>query len=103
MVSGPATRLGKALPAAIAQVDDLRAEGARIDQFEVDVHAGREVERPATDDDGVDEHPELVDQPTLDARGGELRAADADERVRQRGDLLLEAARRQPRVALHGV
>ena len=67
---------------------------------------GWQERRPATDDDGIAEHAQLVDEAELERLRGQAGAADRDVlagRVERRGDLLGDGALGEPGVALEGV
>jgi len=70
----------------------VRAERPGLDQVERDVFGDRRQERrPATDDDRIAEHAQLVDKAELDSRRGQAGAADRDilvGRVERRSCLL---------------
>src|SRR6266516_720914 len=64
---------------AVAEVDDPRAEGASLDEFEIDPALALGKERNATaNQHRVDHGPVLVDQAQGGRLGGERRAADRD-------------------------
>src|SRR3954468_13052146 len=96
--------LAAALLPPVAQVDDARVEGARLEQLEVDLLVERREERrAAAHQDGMDEQLELVDEPEPGVAPRERGAADADDAVRllpHPRELLREALGREPRVAL---
>src|SRR6266704_3908583 len=98
-------RLGLARHAA-AEVDNSRAEGAGLDEFEVHPALALGEERNATaDQHRVDPGPVLVDQTQRGRLGGESRAADRDVALLRLGsqplDLLRHAAGGQAGIALH--
>src|SRR5580698_2687097 len=63
------SRRGRAPP--VPEVDDLR-EGLRLDEFEVEsLRQWREVRGTATQHDGTDEQPVLIDEVFLGKGGGE--------------------------------
>src|SRR5450756_410543 len=91
---------------AVAQVDDSRAEGARLDEFEIHPALALGKERNATaNQHRVDPGPVLVDQTQRGRLGGERRAADRDVALPRLGsqplDLLRQAAGGQAGIALH--
>src|SRR6201986_1867805 len=90
---------------AVAEVDDSRAEGAGLDEFEIHPALALGKERNATaHQPRVDPGPVLVDQAQRGRLGGESRAADRDVALRRLGsqplDLLPPAAGGQPRGGL---
>src|ERR1700742_1463145 len=82
---------------AVAEVDDSRAEGAGLGEFEVHPALALGEERDATaDQHRVDPGPVLVDQAQRGRLGGEGRTADRDVTFARPGpqplDLLRQAA-----------
>src|SRR3984893_3287217 len=64
---------------AVAEVDDSRAEGAALDEFEIHPALALGKERNSTaNQHRVDPGPVLVDQTQRGRLGGESRAADRD-------------------------
>src|SRR5664280_3119011 len=83
---------------AVAEVDDARAEGAGLDEFEIHPALALGKVRSATaNQHRVDPGPVLVDQTQRGRLGGARRAADRDVAITRLGsqplDLLREAAR----------
>src|SRR5665213_764695 len=90
---------------AVAEVDDSRAEGTGLDEFETHPAPALREERNATaNQHRVDPGPVLVDQIQRGRLGGESRAADRDGALPPLGsqplDLLRQAAGGQAGVAL---
>src|SRR4051795_44531 len=84
-------------PNAVAEVDDLRGEGARLDELEIHPLLGlREVGDAAAHENRVDPDPVFVDQTQGGHLGGESRSADRDVAFPRLGsqplDFLGEAA-----------
>src|ERR671919_2540682 len=91
---------------AVAEIDDSRAEGAGLDEFEIHPALALGKERNATaDQHRVDHGPVLVDETQRGRLGGERRAADRDFALPRRGsqplDLLRQAAGGQAGIALN--
>src|SRR5918994_7203430 len=89
---------------SVALIDHARAECPGLDQVQWDVFADRRQERrAATDDDGIAEHAQLVDEAELDRRRRQAGAADRDVlvgRVERHSDLLGHRRLGEPGVAL---
>src|SRR5439155_12493330 len=91
---------------AVAEVDDSRAEGAVLDEFEIHPALALGKERDATaNQHRVDHGPVLVDQIQGGRLGGESGAADRDVALPRRGsqplNLLRQAAGGEAGIALH--
>ena len=91
---------------AVAEVDDFRAEGAGLDEFESHPALALGKERNATaNQHRVDPGPVLVDQTQRSRLCGESRATDRDVALLRLGseplDLFRQAAGRQAGIALH--
>src|SRR5207247_5638600 len=90
---------------AVAEIDDSRAEGAGLDEFEIHPALALGKERNAhANQHRVDHGPVLVDQTQRGRLGGESRAADRDVALPRLGsqalDLLRQAAGGQAGIAL---
>src|SRR5436190_18420761 len=91
---------------AVAEVDDSRAEGAALDEFEIHPALALGKERnPTANQHRVDPGPVLVDQTQRGRLGGESCAADRDVALPRLGsqplDLLRQAAGGKAGIALH--
>src|SRR5664280_2218497 len=100
----PRRRTSRLSRHAVAEVDDSRAEGAGLDEFEVhSTLALGKVRNATANQHRVDPGPVLVDQTQRGRLGGERRAADRDIALPRLGsqplDLLREAAGGQAGIA----
>lgn len=95
----------RGLAPPVPEVDDLR-EGLRLDEFEVEsLRQWREVRGAATQHDGSDEQPVLIDEVFLGKGGGEPGTADGHDAsaglILQLGDLVSDGASGQAGVTFH--
>ena len=104
-VIGPLRESRRGLAPPVPEVDDLR-EGLRLDELEVEsLRQWREVRGAATQHDGTDEQPVLIDEVFLSKGGSEPGTADGHDAgaglILQLGDLVSDGTSGQAGVAFH--